>query len=146
MLLPDLQSNFKILWAEAQINLSALNTFTLGCFIDLLTTKLVLCFRKTWETIAGGDFNLPGMDWDNGTNPKAASKSQCEPLLSSLDTHALAHFLIKELILDLLITNKPGLIKSSHYVPKISDHCNVVIELDIDPPYKTAPSASVQKS
>ena len=39
-------------------------------------------------------------------------------------------------ILDLLITNKPGLIKSSHSVPGISDHCAVVTKLDIDPPYR----------
>ena len=42
----------------------------------------------------------------------------------------------EENILDLLITNKPGLIKSSHSVPGISDHCAVVTELDIDPPYR----------
>ena len=61
-------------------------------------------------------------------------------LLSSLDTHALAQIhkepTREENILDLLITNKPGLIKSSHSVPGISDHCAVVTELDIDPPYR----------
>ena len=41
----------------------------------------------------------------------------------------------EENLLNLLITNKPGLIKSSHSVPVISDHCAVVTELDIDPPY-----------
>ena len=90
--------------------------------------------------VLGGDFNLPGIDWDNGVvNPKAANKSQCELLLSSLDTHALAQIheepAREENILNLLITNKPGLIKSSHSVAGISDHCAVVTELDIDPPY-----------
>ena len=86
--------------------------------LDLMPTKLN-------QTIAlGGDFNLPGIDWDNGVvNPKAANKSQCELLLSSLDTHALAQIhkepTREENILDLLITNKPGLIKSSHSVPGI---------------------------
>ena len=42
----------------------------------------------------------------------------------------------EETILDLLITNKPGLIKSSHSVPGISDHCAVVTGLDIDPSYR----------
>ena len=62
--------------------------------------------------------------------------------MSSLDTHALAQIhkepTREENILDLLITNKPGLIKSSHSVglPGISDHCAVVTELDIDPPYR----------
>ena len=69
--------------------------------------------------VLGGDFNLPGIDWDNGVvNPKAANKSQCELLLPSLDTHALAQIhketTREETILDLLITNKPGLMKSSH--------------------------------
>ena len=56
------------------------------------------------------------------------------------NTHALAQIheepTREENILDLLITNKPGLIKSSHSVPGISDHCAVVTELDIDPPYR----------
>ena len=98
--------------------------------------------------VLGGDFNLPGIDWDNWVvNPKTANKSQCELLLSSLDTHALAQVhkepTREENILDLLITNKPGLIKSLHSVglPGISDHCTVVTELDIDPPYRrTKPS------
>ena len=104
---------------------------------------------KNSTFVLGGDFNLPGIDWDNGVvNPKAANKSQCELLLSSLDTHALAQIhkeptnVREENILDLLITNKPGLIKSSHSVPRISDHCTVVTKLDIDPTYRhTKPRA-----
>ena len=98
---------------------------------------------KNSTFVLGGDFNLPGIDWDNGVvNPKAANKSQCELLLPSLDTHALAQIhkeptnVREENILDLLITNKPGLIKSSHSVPGISDHCTVVTKLDIDPTYR----------
>ena len=91
--------------------------------------SLDLMPKNSNQTIVlGGDFNLPG------------NKSQCELLLSSLDTHALAQIhkepTREENILDLLITNKPGLIKSSHSVPGISDHCAVVTELDIDPPYR----------
>ena len=69
------------------------------------------------------------------------------------DTHALAQIhkepTREENILDLLITNKPGLIKSSHSVPGISDHCAVVTELDIDPPYrctKPRPVRQVKKA
>ena len=105
--------------------------------------SLDLMLKNSNQTIVlGGDFNLPGIDWDNGVvNPKAAHKSQCELLLSSLDTHALAKIhkepTREENILDLLLTNKPGLIKSSHSVSGISDHCAVVTELDIDPPYRS---------
>ena len=79
--------------------------------------SLDLMSKNSNQTIVlGGDFNLPDIDWDNGVvNPKAANKSQCELLLSSLDTHALAQIhkepTREENILDLLITNKPGLIK-----------------------------------
>ena len=57
--------------------------------------SLDLMPKNSNQTIVlGGDFNLPGIDWDNGVvNPKAANKSQCELLLSRytcLDTHALA--------------------------------------------------------
>ena len=149
-LLPDLETNCEILWAKVQI--SASKSLTLGCFYrppdskistsEELVKSLDLMPKNSNQTIVlGGDFNLPGIDWDNGVvNPKAANKSQCELLLSSLDTHALAQIhkepTREENILDLLITNKPGLIKSSHSVPGISDHCAVVTELDIDPPYR----------
>ena len=84
--------------------------------------------NSTQTIVLGGDFNLPGIDWGNAVvNPEAANKSQCELLLSSLDTHALAQIhkepAREENILDLVITNKPGLIKSSHSVTGISDHC-----------------------
>ena len=149
-LLPDLETNCEILWAEVQI--SASKSLTLGCFYrppdskistsEELVKSLDLMPKNSNQTIVlGGDFNLPGIDWDNAVvNPKAANKSQCELLLSSLDTHALAQIhkepTREENILDLLITNKPGLIKSSYSVPGISDHCAVVTELDIDPPYR----------
>ena len=58
----------------------------------------------------------------------------------SLDAHAVTQIhkepTREENIFDLLIENKPGLIKSSHNVRGISDHCAVVTELDIDLPYR----------
>ena len=107
-----------------------------------LVKSLDLMPKNLNQTIVlGDDFNLAGIVWDNGVvNPKAANKSQCELLLSSLDTNALGQVhnepTRKEHILDLLLKNKPGLIQSSHSVSGISDHCAVVIELDIDPLYR----------
>ena len=158
-LLPDLETNCEILWAKVQI--SASEFLTLGCFYrpdskistsEELAKSLDLMPKNSNQTIVlVGDFNLPGIDWDNGVvNPKAANKSQCELLLSSLDTHALAQIhkepTREENILDLLITNKPGLIKSSHSVPGISDHCAVVTELDIDPPYRRTKPRQFKKA
>ena len=118
-LLPDLQTNCNILWARFQI--SASKSLTLGCFYrpphskfstsEELVEYLDLKPKNSNQTIVlGGDFNLPGIDWDNWVvNPKSANKSQCELLLSRLDTHALAQIhkehTREENILDLLITN-----------------------------------------
>ena len=71
--------------------------------------------------VLDGDYNLPSIDWDSRVvNPKAANKSKCELLLSSLDTHVMAQnhkeSTREENVLDLLITNKPSLIKSSYSV------------------------------
>ena len=44
-----------------------------------------------------------------------------------------------------MITNKPCLIKSSHSVTGILDHCAVVTELDIDPPYRRKPPPPVHQ-
>ena len=78
-----------------------------------------------------------------------ANKSQGELLWSSLETYALAQIhqepTREENILELLITNKPGLIKSAHSVPGISDHCAVVTELDIDPPYSCTKPCPVRQ-
>ena len=111
------------------LKLSAWKSLTLGCFYRPPDSKIStseelvksLDLMPNQTIVLGGDFNPPGMDWDNGVvNPKAANKSQCELLLSSLDTHALAQIhkepTREENILDLLITNKPGLIKSSQCV------------------------------
>ena len=89
-LLPDLETNCEILWAKVQILASKF--LTLGCFYrppdskistsEELAKSLDLMPKNSNQTIVlGGDFNLPGIDWDNGVvNPKAANKSQCELL------------------------------------------------------------------
>ena len=82
--------------------------------------------------VLGGDFNLPAIDWDNGVdNPKAANISQCELLLSNLDTHALVQIhkepAREENIFGLLITNKPGLIKSSRIVAYLESRITVLL-------------------
>ena len=66
--------------------------------------------------ILGGDFNLLVIDWENSlVLPSATNKGQSEHFLSSLDDHALTQVQKEQTrdknILDLCITNKPGLIK-----------------------------------
>ena len=113
-------------------------------------TSLFLIKKNINVIIHNMNDDLAKVQWDNGVvNPKAENKSQSELLLSSLATHALAQIhkepAREENILDFLMTNKPGLIKSSHSVPGISDHCAVVTELDIDPPYRRTKPGPVRQ-
>ena len=43
------------------------------------------------------------------------------------------------------ITDKPGLIKSSRSVPRISDHCAVLTEANINPPYRRSTARPVRQ-
>ena len=69
--------------------------------------------------------------------------------MSSLDDHALTQVQKEPTrdknILDLCITNKPGLIKSSRSVPGILDHCAVLTESDINRPYRRSTARPVHQ-
>ena len=81
----------------------------------------------------GGDFNLPGIDWDSlTTKPNCRHKNICDKLLEISGEHNL-HQVQKEATrldanLDLLFTNKPDLIKETSVIPGTSDHSFVVID------------------
>ena len=97
--------------------------------------------------ILGGYFILKDIDWENSlVLPSATNKGQCTHLLSSLDDHALTQVQKEPTrdknILDLCITNKPGLIKSSRRFPGISDHC-AVLTADINTPYRRSTARPV---
>ena len=82
-LVPVLQTNCELLWAQVQIS----KLLTLQCFYrppgskinttEELVKSSNLISKKLNETIfLGGDFNLPGIDWNNElADPKAANKS-----------------------------------------------------------------------
>ena len=160
-LLPDTVTDTELLWAKVHFEKS--KSLILGSFyrphgskikkMEEFSRSLDLLPKNSYQTIIlGGDFNLPDIDWENSlVLPSATNKWQCEHLLSSLYDHALTQ-VQKETtrdknILDLCITNKPGLVKSSRSVPGISDHYAVLTEADINPPtFNRSPSASVQKS
>ena len=86
---------------------------------------------------------------NRGSKYISSNDVSSEKSADQFHTHALAQIhkepTREENILDLLITNKPGLIKSSHSVPGISDHCAVVTELDFDPPYRRTKPRSVRQ-
>ena len=75
--------------------------------------------------ISGGDFNLPDIDWNtNSVRDPSNKKAVHDMFLEILADHSLSQ-LVTDLtrensILDLFLTNKPGLSKSTHVIPGLS--------------------------
>ena len=101
--------------------------------------------KSSYHTIVlGGDFNLPGINWDNEVvNPDASCF--CQAQIHMPWPKFIMNPTREENNLDLLITNKPGLLKTYHIVPGISDHCAVMTEQILTHPtaVQNPPSASV---
>ena len=82
----------------------------------------------------GGDFNAPGIDWDNFiVTSECPRKGNCNLLLEILNRYSLTQLQKNPThrdgnILDLYVTNKPGLVKSCKDIPGISDHSVVVVD------------------
>ena len=119
--------------------------------MEEFSRSLDLLLKNSNQTIlVGGDFILPDINWENSlVLPSATNKGQFEHLLSSLDDHALTQVQKEPTrdknILDLCITNKPGLIKSSRSLPEIADHCAVLTEAIINPPYRRSTARPVRQ-
>ena len=83
--------------------------------------------------ILGGDFNVPWIDWENGSiSPDCSNKSMCTRLLEILSDYYLHQMQLKptrqDSVLDLFMTNKPALVKEVSVLPGISDHDIVVVD------------------
>ena len=82
--------------------------------------------------ILGGDFNLPGINWDQLTTQAGApDTAHCNKLLDITQAHTLEQ-MVKEPtrgsnILDLCFTSAPGLVEKCTTGPGISDHDHIVI-------------------
>ena len=97
--------------------------------------------------VVAGDFNAGGVDWEARIVPPGAQQhSICEKVLDILVTHGLEQqqkLPTREgRVLDLFCTNKPGLMKSIHGLPGLSDHdiictdCNIRARPVKKPPRK----------
>ena len=85
--------------------------------------------------VVAGDFNAGGIDWESGTVPVGATnRAICVKVLEVLDSNNLEQQTKlptrENSILDLFCTNKPGLVKSVHIIPGISDHEIVLVDCD----------------
>ena len=84
----------------------------------------------------GGDFNAGGIDWTNLSAPIGSNhKNICLRLLEIIGQYFLTQMnqepTCESAILDLFLTNKPGLVKSCTVIPGLSDHDIVLTDCDV---------------
>ena len=99
----------------------------------LAEMKKVITTTQPAHTIIGGDFNLPGINWnDMRAPPRTPHRKQASLLLGTLEElhlHQMVHFPTRKTnTLDLLLTDAPNLVNRVHKAPGLSDHDTVIIE------------------
>ena len=83
--------------------------------------------------ILGRDFNAEDIDWENNTiAPGSDRKTLCETLIDVFEDHHLDQIqrecTRENAVLDLYVTNRPGIVKSCNTVPSIADHHIIVVD------------------
>ncbi|VDI37763.1 Hypothetical predicted protein [Mytilus galloprovincialis] len=102
--------------------------------IEQITSKVK---NNMPHIILGGDFNLPDINWDNttvNTNPQYGQEINSK--LVEIVTENDFIQMVKEPtrgknILDLILTNNPGLIERTQTQPGMSDHEIVITDINI---------------
>ena len=122
-----------------------------GFQLDELDQALSKLYNKinTQNVIIMGDFNLPNIDWGNhAIKPNSGySTIAANKLLTIMEEHGLTqHVRIpthtqgnSSNILDLVLTNRPDLIKKTSVVDGVADHNTIVIDINISPKRKCRP-------
>ena len=94
-----------------------------------------LSVNNTQTTVCvAGDFNAGDIDWEtNCVTQGSQHTTLCNQLLTVVSENGLDQVhreaTREDRILDLFCTNKPGLVKSSHSIPGISDHHAVLTDI-----------------
>ena len=140
--LTEFDSNCEISWVKVQLQNN--NYMIIGVYyrppnatIDSLY-ELYNSISKIKEKyprakiFLGGDFNLPGIDWESNSHiPLKQKKAECEYLLkTAADFHLEQlnlHATRKENILELFFSSCPETVLSCDTGPGISDHDHILI-------------------
>ena len=96
------------------------------------------------HVVLGGDFNLPDIDWSDGSIKPYPQYARCisEKMLDIVDDYNLTQMVHEptrmEHTLDLVFTTHPDLIENTYVVPGMSDHSAVIcnINFKLTPPKK----------
>ena len=149
--LKSLDSDCEICWIRVQLHSN--KQVIVGVFyspqatiesyteLRLSLTKLREKFPNT-PIFLGGDFNLPGIDWNTYTHiPMKVKKGQSELLLEIAHDFHLEQLNLEctrhQSILELLFTSHPESILSCSTGPGISDHDHLVIaRVDMKPKHQ----------
>ena len=89
--------------------------------------------------LIGGDFNLPGIDWDKYTNVDGKHSNVKDFFFDLLDDYGLSQLVnfvtrpASEAILDLVLTSNPNLLTNISSSSGISDHDIVSFDLSVSP-------------
>ena len=130
-------------WAE--ISLKKDGMFIIGCCyrpktnhdgsIEELNDILKKLNKKqNLKLLLGGDFNLPGIEWDTANlKPDCKHKQYHLDFLNLMDTYGLTQLIEqptrKGNTLDLMITNRPNWVCKSEVFPGVADHDAVYLEM-----------------
>ena len=85
--------------------------------------------------VLGGDFNAGEINWDTCTVSETTKRLVCEKTLDTFSNYSIMQLqrnpTKKGALLDLIGTNKSGLVKSVNTIPGISDHDIIVLDADL---------------
>jgi len=140
--LPDYDTNCELHWIK--IHLEGAKTLIVGVFyrppdspiqcLHELSLSLTRIRVKYPDAILmlGGDFNLPGIDWQSMSHvPSRPKKAESELLLSTIQDFHMDQLNTEPTrgtsILELVLSSCPELVTSCTTGPGISDHDHVVI-------------------
>lgn len=120
--------------------------------LDQLEASISRVANTGSHILLAGDFNLPHINWDTHEVLQGASCPRLQrkliTILEDSDLHQVnTHPTRNGNILDLLITNTPGLVNRIDVMPGLGDHEAVFGEIDISPPKvaQTRPKVRVYK-
>ena len=155
--IPDLDTDCEMIWAglhSKPLNLASFykppNTTSqpLEALAPSYNKLITLHKRSSPNIINGGDFNLPGIDWETW-QAGCTKKSQHEVLLDFLLNNSLSQLIslatrpTSNNILDLLIASSPNLIENIQAVLGISDHLAIIFDVNFKPHIQKKPSRNV---
>jgi hypothetical protein len=104
--------------------------------LENLQQSLSKINTNTNNIILMGDFNLPSINWENGTNKPSPQYGTCinQKILDIISDNNMEQIVTEPTrennTLDLCFTNNPGLVQNLEVEPGISDHNMVTIAVN----------------